>query len=155
LKFFNVYGPRENHKGRMSSVARQTYKQIVATGGMKLFRSTDANYPDGGQLRDFVFVDDCVNHLIWFWQHDHIGGVYNSGTGAARSFHDLAITVFVTMGRQPNISFIDMPADLAKHYQNFTQATTTKLRAAGCTTPVTTLEAGIQAYVSEMTDRSS
>jgi len=155
LKFFNVYGPRENHKGRMSSVARQTYKQIVATGGMKLFRSTDANYPDGGQLRDFVFVDDCVNHLIWFWQHDHIGGVYNSGTGAARSFHDLAITVFVTMGRQPNISFIDMPADLAKHYQNFTQATTTKLRAAGCTTPVTPLEAGIQAYVSEMTDRSS
>ena len=134
----------------MSSVALQTYKQIVATGGMKLFRSTDANYPDGGQLRDFVFVDDCVNHLIWLWQYDHIGGLYNSGTGTARSFHDLALAVFATMQHPPDISFIDMPTDLAKHYQNFTQATTTKLRDTGCTIPATPLEAGVRAYVSEL-----
>ena len=83
LKFFNVYGPREQHKGRMASVAFQAYKQITGTGAMKLFRSTDPNYPDGGQLRDFVYVEDCVEHILRLAKHDHAGGLYNSGTGRA------------------------------------------------------------------------
>lgn len=147
LKFFNVYGPRESHKGRMASVAFQTYKQILATGGMKLFRSTDPAYADGGQLRDFVFVEDCVDHMLWMWKRPHPGGVYNSGTGTARSFLDLAKAVFAALGREPNISFIDMPADLAKQYQNYTQAETAKLRGAGCAVPATSLEAGVARYV--------
>ena len=147
LKFFNVYGPRESHKGRMASVAFQTYNQILATGGMKLFRSTDPAYPDGGQLRDFVFVDDCVEHMLWFWKHAHPGGVYNSGTGTARSFYDLAKAVFVALGREPNISFVDMPADLAKQYQNFTRAEMAKLRGVGCDVPATSLEVGVVSYV--------
>ncbi|CAN5124747.1 ADP-glyceromanno-heptose 6-epimerase [soil metagenome] len=147
VKFFNVYGPREAHKGRMASVALQTWKQIQATGGMKLFRSTDAVYADGGQLRDFVFVQDCVNHLIWLATHDHANGLYNSGTAAARSFLDLATAVFTALGKTPNISFMDMPADLAKQYQNYTQAVMTKLRSVSCDVPVTSLESGVKAYV--------
>jgi ADP-L-glycero-D-manno-heptose 6-epimerase len=147
LKFFNVYGPRESHKGRMASVAFQTYKQIRATGGMKLFRSTDPRFADGGQLRDFVFVEDCVQHMLWLWKNPHPGGVYNSGTGTARSFFDLATAVFVALGREPNVSFIDMPGDLAKQYQNFTQAEMSKLQSVGCKVPSTTLEDGVRKYV--------
>lgn len=154
LKFFNVYGPRESHKGRMASVVFQTYRQIQATGGMKLFRSTDPKYADGGQLRDFVFVDDCVDHLLWLWKNSHPGGVYNSGTGQARSFHDLAKAVFDSLGLPPNISFVDMPADLAKQYQNFTQAETTKLRGVGCTVPPTSLEDGVRKTVDWLRDHS-
>ncbi len=154
LKFFNVYGPRESHKGRMASVVFQTYRQIQATGGMKLFRSTDPKYADGGQLRDFVFVDDCVEHLLWLWKHPHPGGVYNSGTGQARSFHDLAKAVFDSLGLPPIISFIDMPSDLAKQYQNFTQAKTTKLRGVGCTVPPTSLEDGVRKTVAWLRDHS-
>lgn len=147
LKFFNVYGPRESHKGRMASVAFQTYHQILATGGMKLFRSSDPAFPDGGQSRDFVFVGDCVEHMLWLWRNDHPGGVYNSGTGTARSFSDLAKAVFVALGREPNISFIDMPADLAKQYQNYTRAEMAKLRGVGCDVPATELEAGVGEYI--------
>jgi ADP-L-glycero-D-manno-heptose 6-epimerase len=147
VKFFNVYGPRESHKGRMASVAFQTFKQIRATGGMKLFRSTDPKYADGGQLRDFVFVNDCVNHLRWLATHEHPGGLYNSGTARARSFHDLAAAVFKALRLEANISFIDMPADLAKQYQNFTQATSEKLRLTGYDAPVTALESGVEATV--------
>lgn len=147
LKFFNVYGPRESHKHRMASVAFQTYRQVLATGGMKLFRSSDPKYTDGGQLRDFVSVDDCVRHMLWLWQNNHPGGVYNSGTGKARAFYDLARAVFVALGREPNISFIDMPADLAKQYQNYTQAEMGKLRGVGCDVPVTSLEDGVRKYV--------
>ena len=154
LKFFNVYGPREAHKGRMASVVFQTYRQIRATGGMKLFRSTDPKYADGGQLRDFVFVDDCVDHMLWLWKNPHSGGVYNSGTGQARSFLDLATAVFAALGLPPNISFIDMPADLAKQYQNFTQAETTKLRGIGCTVPPTSLEDGVRKTVVWLRDHS-
>jgi ADP-L-glycero-D-manno-heptose 6-epimerase len=147
LKFFNVYGPRETHKGRMASVAFQTHQQIQKTGGMKLFRSTDPKYPNGGQLRDFVFVEDCVNHMIWLWKNAHPNGIYNSGTGQARSFHDLAKAVFAAMNLEPNISFIDMPTDLAKQYQNYTQAEMAKLRSVGCDVPVTSLEDGVRKYV--------
>jgi ADP-L-glycero-D-manno-heptose 6-epimerase len=147
VKFFNVYGPRESHKGRMASVALQTFKQIRATGGMKLFRSTDPRFADGGQLRDFVFVQDCVDHCRWLANHDHPGGLYNSGTGAARSFFDLAKAVFVALKMAPAITFTNMPADLAKQYQSFTQATMTKLHSIGCNVPVTSLEVGVARYV--------
>lgn len=144
LKFFNVYGPREPHKGRMASVVYQTWKQVRATGGMALFRSTDPAYGDGGQLRDFVCVADNVEHLLWLWRGPAPSGIYNSGTGTPRTFFDLAKAVFVALGREPNIRFTDMPADLAGKYQNFTKADTTKLRAAGYDRPPTALEDGVR-----------
>ena len=148
LKFFNVYGPRECHKGRMASVVYQTYQQVKATGAMKLFRSTDPAVADGGQRRDFVYVGDCVNHLLWLWKNSSTEcGVYNSGTGTARTFFDLAGAVFAALGRTPNITFTDMPADLARQYQNFTCANMTKLRAAGCDVPATVLEDGVRETV--------
>ncbi|MCS6863819.1 MAG: ADP-glyceromanno-heptose 6-epimerase [Gemmataceae bacterium] len=147
LKFFNVYGPRESHKGRMASVVFQTWRQVKATGMMKLFRSTEAKYPDGGQLRDFVFVGDCVEHLLWLWQNQAPNGLYNSGTGTPRTFRELATAVFDALGLAPHIDFIDMPADLAKQYQNYTCANMTKLRAAGYRLPPTTLEAGVRKTV--------
>ena len=147
LKFFNVYGPREPHKGRMASVVYQTWRQVKATGGMKLFRSTDPQYPDGGQVRDFVFVGDCVNHLLWLWKQSAPSGLYNSGTGAPRTFLDLATAVFAALKLTPRISFIDMPVDLARQYQNFTRAEMSKLRAAGCDIPATALELGVRETV--------
>jgi ADP-L-glycero-D-manno-heptose 6-epimerase len=147
VKFFNVYGPREPHKGRMASVVYQTWRQVKATGGMRLFRATDPRFTDGGQLRDFVFVGDCVNHLLWLWKNPAPGGLYNSGTGTPRTFFDLASAVFAALGLPPRISFIDMPADLARQYQNFTRAETSKLRAAGCEIPATVLEVGVRETV--------
>jgi ADP-L-glycero-D-manno-heptose 6-epimerase len=147
LKFFNVYGPREPHKGRMASVVYQTWRQVRATGGMKLFRSTDPRYVDGGQLRDFVFVGDCVNHLMWLWEHSAPCGLYNSGTGAPRTFFDLACAVFDALGLPRRIAFTDMPADLVRQYQSFTRAEVSKLRTAGCAIPATALESGVSETV--------
>lgn len=155
VKFFNVYGPREQHKGRMASVAWQTYRQIQATCAMKLFRSTDPSIPNGGQQRDFIYVDDCVKHLLWLWKNPHPGGLYNSGTGAARTFFDLANAVFDALDREPNITFIDMPADLARQYQNFTQAEMAKLRGVGCDVPATSLEEGVRRYVHWLNEREA
>jgi ADP-L-glycero-D-manno-heptose 6-epimerase len=148
LKFFNVYGPRELHKGGMASVVRHAYRQIVETGEMKLFRSTDPAYPDGGQRRDFVFVDDCIDHMMWLWRHPEASGIYNSGTGTARTFADLVNAVFVALSREPVVRFIDMPPSLAKQYQNFTEADMTKLRTAGYQYPPTALEDGVRQTVS-------
>ncbi|MFO0826393.1 MAG: ADP-glyceromanno-heptose 6-epimerase [Gemmataceae bacterium] len=147
LKFFNVYGPRETHKGRMASVVLQTWKQIKATGGMALFRSTDPAFADGEQLRDFVFVGDCVDHMLWLWRNGPANGLYNSGTGTPRTFLDLAKAVFLSLELQPNIRFIDMPGDLAGKYQNFTKAEMGKLRTAGFTKPPTPLEVGVRETV--------
>lgn len=151
LKFFNVYGPREIHKNRMASVVWQAYRQIRETGSMKLFRSTDERYPDGGQLRDFVYVEDCVDHLLWLWRKPHSGGVFNSGTGRARSFSDLVKAVFTALNLEPKISFIDMPGDLAKQYQNFTEAKMEKLRETGYREVPTSLEVGVRKYVEFLT----
>lgn len=147
LKFFNVYGPRERHKAGMASVVWQAYRQIQASGRVKLFRSTDPQYPDGGQLRDFVFVEDCVDHMLWLWKNPQASGIYNSGTGRARTFLDLALAVFASLGREPAIDFIDMPATLARQYQNYTQAKMDRLRAAGYAAAPTTLEDGVRRYV--------
>ena len=143
MKFFNVYGPREPHKCRMASVVYQTWKQVKATGGMKLFRSTDPRFSDGGQLRDFVFVGDCVNHMRALWRGEKVASLYNSGTGEPRTFLELAVAVFAALGLPPRISYTDMPADLARQYQNYTCAEMSKTRAACGTVPATALEAGV------------
>ena len=143
MKFFNVYGARETHKGRMASVVWQARKQIRETGEVKLFRSTDPAFPDGGQTRDFVFVEDCVDHMVWLWQSKAPSAIYNSGTGAPRTFLDLVKATFSAMNLQPNIKFIDMPADLAGKYQNYTKAEMGKIHRVGYDQPATTLEDGV------------
>ncbi|APW62842.1 ADP-glyceromanno-heptose 6-epimerase [Paludisphaera borealis] len=148
LKFFNVYGPRERHKGKMASVVWHARRQILETGEVRLFRSNDPTYPDGGQRRDFVFVEDCIDHMLWLWEHPDTTGVYNSGTGVARTFQDLVLAVFAALEREPRIQFIDMPAELGKQYQNYTQAEMSKLRDAGCSKPATTLEEGVRRTLS-------
>lgn len=147
VKFFNVYGPREAHKGRMASMVYHSHRQILRTGKVRLFQSTDPAYPDGGQLRDFVCVRDCVEHLIWLGTHEHGNGLYNSGTGTPRTFQDLAKATFDAMGREPVIEFIPMPVDLRKQYQNYTRADMSKLRGVGCEVPATTLEKGVRETV--------
>jgi ADP-L-glycero-D-manno-heptose 6-epimerase len=147
LKFFNVYGPRERHKGRMASVVWQSYRQILETGRMRLFRSNDPQIADGEQKRDFVFVNDCVDHMLWLWKHGGPGNIYNSGTGAARTFLDLTKAVFSALGKAPNIEFIDMPKDVVSQYQNLTRADMSKLHAAGYSQPATPIEEGVAQYV--------
>ncbi len=144
LKFFNVYGPREAHKGGMASVVWQARRQILESGVVKLFKSNDPAYPDGGQRRDFVFVEDCIDHLLWLWGHPEVNGLFNSGSGVARTFDDLARAVFADMGREPRIRYIDMPAELRRQYQNFTQADMSKLRGEGYSGPATPLEEGVR-----------
>lgn len=143
LKFFNVYGPREAHKGRMASVVWQAYQQIRETGQLRLFRSIDAAIGEGEQRRDFVFVGDCVEHMLWLWRHAAPNGLYNSGAGRARTFLDLAHAVFAALNCPPRIQFIDMPSDIAAQYQNFTQADVDSLRRTGYDTPATALADGV------------
>jgi ADP-L-glycero-D-manno-heptose 6-epimerase len=154
LKFFNVYGPNEGHKGRMASVIFHAFNQIKATGLVKLFKSHRPDFKDGEQLRDFVYVKDVVKVIGWmlhemFSQHwsKEKNGLYNLGTGQARSFYDLAANTFTAQGLQPNIEFIDMPLDIRDKYQYFTEANMNKLRAAGYTEPFSTLEEGVGDYV--------
>lgn len=147
LKFFNVYGPNEYHKGRMASVIFHTARQIKATGGMKLFRSHRPDVKDGEQSRDFIYVKDVVEVCYWLWQNRPASGLYNLGTGQARTFFDLATNTFLAMGLSPNISFIDTPEDIRDTYQYFTEANMHKLQAAGYKLPFYTLEAGIEDYV--------
>jgi ADP-L-glycero-D-manno-heptose 6-epimerase len=144
LKFFNVYGPREGHKGASASVIWRARRQILETGEASLFRSYSPGYADGGQKRDFVFVEDCLDHLLWLSEHEQVCGIFNSATGLARSYKDLAMAVFAALGREPRIRFVDMPPDLISQYQNFTQADMSKLRAAGFTGAGTPLEAGVR-----------
>ena len=147
VKFFNVYGPNENHKGRMASVVFHTYHQIQKTGGMKLFRSHNANYKDGEQLRDFIYVKDVVSILLFLAENKVASGLYNAGTGIARSFHDLASLTFQALDLKPNISFIDTPLDIRDKYQYFTEASMQKLIAAGYSKSFHTLEEGVSDYV--------
>ncbi|MBX3394059.1 MAG: ADP-glyceromanno-heptose 6-epimerase [Phycisphaerae bacterium] len=143
LKFFNVYGPREVHKGRMASVVWHAHRQIMDTGEMRLFRSNDPAIADGEQRRDFVYVEDCIDHMVRLWKHFAPNGLYNSGTGAARTFLDLTHAVFAAMGRPAKIQFIDMPPDLHRQYQNYTQAVMSSWRDAGIETTPTPLESGV------------
>lgn len=147
LKFFNVYGPNEFHKGRMASVIFHAYNQIKATGKMKLFRSHHPNYKDGGQLRDFIYVKDVVDVIYFLMHHRKDSGIYNLGTGKARAFLDLAKNTFKALGVQENIEFIDTPIDIRDKYQYFTEANMSKLRSIGYTKPFTSLEDGVGDYV--------
>jgi ADP-L-glycero-D-manno-heptose 6-epimerase len=152
FKFFNVYGPNEYHKERMASVAFHTFNQFSQTGTMKLFKGTKAGVEDGMQLRDFVYVKDAASVLVHFLSaalsnKPAPNGIYNIGTGQARSFKDLATNVMTSMGREPHITYIDMPQDLQGKYQYFTQAEMQKLRKAGYKAPFTSLEDGVKDYV--------
>lgn len=147
VKFFNVYGAREGHKGPMASVVWQAYRQICEGGEVRLFRSNDPAYPDGGQRRDFVFVEDCVDHLLWLQQRPHPPGLYNSGTGTARTFLELARAIFAALSVEPNIRFVEMPAAITRQYQNFTQADMTRLRETGFEQAPTPLEKGVRQTV--------
>ncbi len=147
LKYFNVYGPHEDHKGDMRSVVHKAFYQIRATGEVQLFKSYRSDFGDGEQKRDFIYVKDAVDVTLHFAQHRANGGLFNCGTGQARTWLDLATAVFTAMGRKPNIKMIEMPESLRPKYQYFTQADPAKLRAAGYTAPFTSLEEGIRDYV--------
>lgn len=148
LKFFNVYGPREVHKGDMASVVWKARAQILEDGEVRLFKSDDPRCPDGGQARDFVFVEDCIDHLLWLWRNPRVSGLFNSGTGAARTFRDLALAVFAVLECEPRIRYVEMPAALQGKYQSYTQADMGKLREEGFSQPPTTLEEGVRRSLS-------
>jgi ADP-L-glycero-D-manno-heptose 6-epimerase len=150
LKFFNVYGPNEGHKGAMQSLVTKIYPAVKAGEPVTLFKSHNPHYSDGGQLRDFVHVKDCVAVVLWLLQNPEKSGLFNVGTGTARSFLDLVNAVSAAVGRQPNIRFIDTPAELRAQYQYFTQAEITKLRLGGFTAPFHSLEDGVQDYIAQV-----
>ncbi len=147
LKFFNVYGPNEYHKGRMASVILHTFRQIKATGGMKLFRSHNPDFKDGEQLRDFIYVKDVVEIMVFLMHHRKNSGLYNVGTGQARTFLSLAQNTFKANDTEENISFVDTPEDIRDKYQYFTEATMEKLKAIGYDKDFHTLEEGVEDYV--------
>lgn len=147
LKFFNVYGPNEYHKGRMASVVLHAFNQIMATGGMKLFRSHRLDFKDGEQLRDFVYVKDVCSVCLFLMEHRKHSGLYNLGSGTARSFIDLARATFHAMERPERIAFIDTPADIRDKYQYFTQADMGRLKGIGYQAPFHSLEEGVADYV--------
>ena len=147
LKFFNVYGPNEYHKGRMASVIFHAFNQIKTTGQMKLFKSHNPDFKDGEQMRDFVYVKDVVDVLYYFFKTRKHSGIYNLGSGKARTFLDLVKGVFKSLGQKPQIEFIDTPVDIRDTYQYFTEANMSKLKNAGYEKPFTSLESGIDDYI--------
>lgn len=147
LKFFNVYGPNEYHKGRMASVIFHAFNQIKDTGKVKLFRSHNPAYKDGEQLRDFVYVKDLTEVILFLMKNQPLSGLYNLGTGKARTFLYLAKATFAALNMEPDIEFIDTPEDIRDKYQYFTEANMGKLRAAGYTGAFTGLEEGVGDYV--------
>lgn len=147
LKFFNVYGPGEYHKGRMASVVYHAYNQIKETGKMKLFRSHHPDFNDGEQLRDFIYVKDVVDIMYFFLHHRRNSGIYNTGTGMAETFLELVTDTFKAMDMKPDIEFIDMPEDIRDKYQYFTQAEMLKLREAGYQKRIRSLNEGVDDYV--------
>jgi ADP-L-glycero-D-manno-heptose 6-epimerase len=146
LKYFNVFGPYEDHKAEMRSVVQRSYHQIKDTGEVKLFKSYRKDYADGEQKRDFIYVKDVVDVTLWFLDNK-MAGLFNCGTGQARTWKDLAKAVFLAMGKKPKITFIDMPPGLKEKYQYFTQAEMNKLRSAGYGKPFTSLEDAVKDYV--------
>lgn len=155
FKFFNVYGPNEYHKSRMASVIFHAYHQISKTGKMKLFRSHHPDFEDGKQLRDFIYVKDVVEVLFYFMQHRNASGIYNLGTGKARAFLDLALAVFKSLDKEPDITYIDTPVDIRDKYQYFTEANMQKLRNYGYNKVFHSLEDGIYDYVTHYLKKGS
>jgi ADP-L-glycero-D-manno-heptose 6-epimerase len=149
LKFFNVYGPNEYHKGSQRSVVHHLYPRAVAGEPARLFKSHNPAYPDGGQMRDFVWVGDAVSVMMWLLDHPAVNGLFNLGTGKARSFADLARALYGACGRNLDIDYVETPEAIRDKYQYFTEARMERLRAAGYELPMTSLEDGIGKYVRE------
>ena len=150
LKFFNVYGPNEFHKGRMASVVWHAYNQIQKMGKMKLFRSHNPDYKDGEQMRDFVYVKDVVEVCVFLMHHRKNSGIYNLGSGKARTFNDLAKAVFHSLNKSVTIEYVDTPIDIRDKYQYFTEAKMDKLKKIGYSKPFHSIEDGIQSYLSSI-----
>ncbi|WEK39376.1 MAG: ADP-glyceromanno-heptose 6-epimerase [Candidatus Brevundimonas colombiensis] len=149
LKFFNVYGPNEGHKGSMKSVVAQIWPKVQAGETVTLFRSHNPNYADGGQMRDFVYVDDVVDIIEFLLQSPEVSGVFNAGSGQARSFVELAKATFAAAGKNPSIDYVDTPVSIRDRYQYFTQARMDRIRAAGFEGQSTPLEEGVRRYVQD------
>lgn len=147
IKFFNVYGPNEYHKGDMRSVVHKAFGQIIERGEVNLFKSKNPSYKDGEQLRDFVYVKDAVDMTLFLLENKKCNGIFNVGTGKARSWNDLVTSLFNSIGKPVKINYIDLPVNLEKKYQYFTQAEMSKIRDAGYTKEITSLENGIDDYV--------
>ncbi len=149
LKFFNVYGPNEAHKGGMKSVVAQIWPKVAAGETVTLFRSHNPNYADGGQMRDFVYVDDVVDIIEFLLQSPQVSGIFNAGSGQARSFADLARATFEAAGKTPSIDYVDTPLSIRDRYQYFTEARMDRIRAAGFEGQSTPLEEGVRRYVQD------
>jgi len=147
LKYFNVFGPNEYHKGEMRSVVHKAFQQVQEGGKIRLFKSHNPNFADGWQMRDFLYVKDAVDITIFLYEKTNAGGIYNVGTGKARSFYDLAISVFRALAKEPDIEFIDMPPEIREKYQYWTQADISKLRHIGYEKELTPLEEAINDYI--------
>jgi ADP-L-glycero-D-manno-heptose 6-epimerase len=147
LKYFNVFGPNEYHKEDMRSFVVKAFEQISAGGKVRLFKSYEPEYADGEQVRDFIYVKDAVDMTLFFLDNPHLSGLFNVGTGEARTWNDLVIAVFVGMGRKPNIEYVDMPDSIRNQYQYFTRAETAKLRSAGYDKQTIPLEDAIKDYI--------
>ncbi|MFA7428860.1 MAG: ADP-glyceromanno-heptose 6-epimerase [Rhodospirillaceae bacterium] len=154
LKFFNVYGPNEYHKGGQSSVVSQVYPYARENAHFNLFKSHHPDYSDGGQLRDFVYIDDCVDVIMWLLENPQVSGLFNLGTGKARTFRDLASAVYKALGKEPQIRFVDTPMAIRDKYQYFTEARMDRLRQAGYTKPFISLEDGVTRYVQKFLSNS-
>jgi ADP-L-glycero-D-manno-heptose 6-epimerase len=147
LKYFNVFGPNENHKGEMRSVVHKSFGQVTETGAIRLFRSYRPEYQDGEQRRDFLYVKDAVAMTLYLAANPNANGIFNLGSGQARTWNELARAVFAALGRAPRIEYIEMPENIREQYQYFTRADIGKLRAAGYTQPITPLESAVLDYV--------
>ena len=147
IKFFNVFGPNEYHKEDMTSVIFKAFHQIKETGKVRLFKSYKKEYSDGGQMRDFVYVKDCLGVMWWLFNNQKVNGIFNLGTGKARTWNDLIKAVFAAMGLKTNIQYIEMPESLRDQYQYFTQAEMNKLKTAGCPVVFSSLEDSVRDYI--------
>ncbi len=147
VKFFNVYGPNEYHKGNMRSVICKSYEEIMSGNSFHLFKSDKPEYQDGGQMRDFVYVKDCVKILYWFLEHPDVNGIFNVGSGKARTWNDLANAVYAALDKKPDIQYIDMPEQLKGRYQYFTEANMSWLKEYNCDIQFHSLELGVMDYI--------
>lgn len=147
LKFFNAYGPNEYHKGAQQSVAAHLFRQVANGEPARLFQSHRPDFPDGGQRRDFIWVGDCVDVILWLLQHPDVSGLFNVGTGQSRTFAELARALFDALGQPQNIRYVPTPEEIRDKYQYFTEARIERLRAAGYARPFTPIEEGVGSYV--------
>ena len=154
LKFFNVFGPNEYHKGAMASVVSKVFDQAKAGQPVRLFKSHRQGIADGDQRRDFIFVDDVVAITLWLLETPRVSGIYNAGTGKAGSFREMITAMFAALGRPPNIEYVDMPAEIRDSYQYFTQSEMNNLRQAGYNAGFTPLDEGVKRYVRQFLDCS-